>query len=30
MSVFEGNDMNELLMECDVLSRQITNFSRTL
>jgi four helix bundle protein len=30
MDVFEGDDVDELLAECDVLSRQITNFSRTL
>jgi hypothetical protein len=30
MDEFEGDDVDELLMECDVLSRQITTFSRTL
>ncbi len=30
MKVFESHDVDELLTECDVLSRQITTFSRTL
>jgi four helix bundle protein len=30
LTVIEGKDVDELLVECDILSRQITNFSRTL
>ena len=30
MGVLESEDAADLLSECDVLSRQITNFSRTL